>query len=47
MTENTNELLGTILVQLIDNTHLGVEVFPKKKADEVAGFSGKEKKYYR
>src|SRR3989338_3884184 len=47
ITENTNEVLGTLLVSMSDENHLKMEVFAKKKANEVAGFSGKEKMYYR
>jgi len=47
ITENSEEVLGTLLVQMTDENHLKMEVFPKKKASEVSGFSGKEKNYYR
>lgn len=47
ITENTNEVLGTLLVQLVEARKLKMEVFPRKKASEVSGFSGKEKVYVR
>ncbi len=47
VTENSNEVLGTMLVQLTGAQKLKMEVFPGKKASEVSGFSGKERKYYR
>ena len=47
ITENSNEILGTVLVHMTDKQHLKIEVFPQKKASEVSGFSGKERKYYR
>ncbi|MBS3138176.1 hypothetical protein J4207_00555 [Candidatus Woesearchaeota archaeon] len=47
ITENSDEVLGTMLVQMTDDNHLTMEVFQGKKASQVSGFSGKEKKYYR
>jgi len=47
ITENSNEIIGTLIVEMTDDQHLKMEVFPGKIATQVNGFSGKEKKYYR
>ncbi|MBI2665545.1 hypothetical protein HYX12_02925, partial [Candidatus Woesearchaeota archaeon] len=47
VTENSNEVLGTVLLQIMDDNHIKMEIFPKKRASEVSGFSGKEQIYYR
>ncbi len=47
ITENTNEVLGTLLVQMTKPRELKMEVFPGKNAAQVTGFTEKVRKYYR
>ncbi|MBI2660428.1 hypothetical protein HYX07_04665 [Candidatus Woesearchaeota archaeon] len=46
-TRNSNNVVGIILVQMLDNNKIKVELFPGKTASEVAGFTGKAKVYER
>lgn len=46
-TKEMNEVLGTVVVQMVESRKIKFEVFPGKRASEVAGFSGKEKVYVR
>ncbi len=47
ITENTNEVLGTLLVQMTGPRKIKIEVFPGKNAAQVTGFSSEAKVYYR
>ena len=44
---NSNEVKGTVLVQLLQARKLKLEIFPGKKASEVSGFTGSAKIYER
>jgi len=44
---NTDEVLGVFLVQMLDDRTIKGEVFPKKKASQVTGFTNNAKIYAR
>jgi len=47
ITENSAEVLGTLLVEMKDDKHLTMEVFAGKKASQVSGFTENAKIYVR
>lgn len=47
ITENSNHVLGTLLVQMLEPRKIKMEVFPGKTKEQVSGFNEKAKVYYR
>lgn len=47
VSQNTNEIRGTILLQLLENRKLKLEVFPGQTANQVSGFTSKARIYER
>ncbi|TSC83251.1 MAG: Uncharacterized protein G01um101419_81 [Parcubacteria group bacterium Gr01-1014_19] len=45
--QNTNEVAGVVLFQLLDDRKLKVETFPRKTASEVSGFTSAAQTYER
>ncbi len=46
-TENSNELLGVLLVQMLEPRRIKMEVLPGKTKEQAAGFTEKAQVYYR